>query len=101
MSNYLEETNIDAMRFVPVSSRYASSEVVYYTEKKLLTFKTYKKEQSKKEKLGRTKYYVVTPGTEYRPDLVSSKVYGTSDFWWRIMEDNNIKDIFDFKADSS
>jgi hypothetical protein len=100
MANYIEETKIDARRFVPVSSRYASSRVLYYTENRLLTFSTYKKSQNQEESTTglTTKFYVVTPGTEYRPDLVSSKVYGTPDFWWRVMEYNNIKDIFDFKA---
>jgi len=104
MANYIEETNIRAKRFVPVSSRYANSEIVYYTERKLLTFKTYKKEQNVEVPVSplnpaySTKYYVISPGTEYRPDLVSYKVYGVPDFWWRIMEYNNIKDVFDFKA---
>jgi hypothetical protein len=98
MSNYIETTKLDAKRFVPVSSRYANSEVIYYTEKKLLTFVTYKKNQNKEKENARTKFYVVSSGMEYRPDLVSSKVYGTPDFWWKIMEYNNIKDIFDFKA---
>jgi len=40
------------------------------------------------------KYFVVTPGTEYRPDLVSKEAYGAVDFWWKIMEANNIKDNF-------
>jgi len=43
MANFYETTKIDAKKFVTVSSRYADSEVVYYTENKLLTFKTYKK----------------------------------------------------------
>lgn len=100
MANYSEESNIIATRFVPVTSRYANSDVLYYTEKKLLTFKTYKKNQNEESPFdtSQTKYYVVTSGTEYRPDLVSQRVYGTPDFWWRIMESNNIKDIFDFKA---
>ena len=100
MANYIEETKIDARRFVPVSSRYANSTVMYYTENKIITFSTYKKTQNEEQKNTglRTKFYVVTPGTEYRPDLVSAKVYGTPDFWWRVMEYNNIKDIFDFKA---
>lgn len=97
MSNYYEETTLSAKRFVPVSSRYSASKVVYYTENKLLTFKTYRKQTSSTPGLN-DKYYVVTPGTEYRPDLVSYSVYGTPDFWWRIMEANNIKDIFDFKS---
>lgn len=104
MANYIEETSIKAQRFVPVTSRYSSSEVIYYTDKKLLTFKTYKKGQSRETPVSpantsySTKYYVISPGTEYRPDLVSYKVYGTPDFWWRIMEQNNIKDVYDFKA---
>jgi hypothetical protein len=96
MANYVETTKINPKRFVPMSSRYSDSTVIYYTENKLLTFNTYKKNTialSEKDI-----YYVVTPGTEYRPDLVSKTAYGTVDFWWKIMEANNIKDIFDFKA---
>lgn len=104
MANYIENTNIRALRFVPVSSRYSNSKVIYYTERKLLTFSTYKKNQNEENPVSslndryKTKYYVISSGTEYRPDLVSNRVYGTPDFWWRIMEYNNIKDIFDFKA---
>lgn len=97
MANYIEQTNLTARRFVPISSRYASSGVIYYTENKLLSFKTYKKQTGTTPDLN-DKYYVVTPGTEYRPDLVSYSAYGTPDLWWRILEANNIKDIFDFKS---
>lgn len=97
MANYIEKTDLNAKRFIPVSSRYTDSEVVYYTENKLITFKTYKKRTSSDPGLN-DKYYVVTPGTEYRPDLVSYVAYGTPDFWWKILEANNIKDIFDFKS---
>lgn len=96
MANYTENNNIAATRFVPASSRYANSSVIYYTENKLLTFKTYKKQPTRLSQ--QDKYYVITAGYEYRPDLVSNKVYGIPDFWWRIMEANNIKDIFDFKT---
>ena len=40
--------------------------------------------------------YVVKNGE--LPEIVSNKVYGSPDFWWKIMEANNIKDIFDFKT---
>lgn len=96
MANYIEKTKIDAKRFVPVSSRYAETTVVYYTENKLITFITYKKIPIVFG--NRDRFYVVTSGTEYRPDLVSQNAYGTVDFWWKLMEANNIKDIFDFKA---
>lgn len=96
MANYFEPTRIDPKRFVPVTSRYSDTSVVYYTENKLLTFTIYKKNEIK---LSQTdKYYVITPGTEYRPDLVSQTAYGTVDFWWKIMEANGIKDVFEFKA---
>ena len=45
MANYIETTNINPRRFVTVSSRYVESPVIYYTENKLLTFPTYKKQQ--------------------------------------------------------
>jgi len=96
MANYSQATNIDPKRFVPVTSRYSDATVVYYTENKLLTFTIYKKNKTKLDR--RDKYYVITAGTEYRPDLVSQTAYGTVDFWWKIMEANEIKDIFDFKA---
>ena len=96
MANYVESTRIDAKRFVPITSRYAEYPVIYYTENKLLTFTIYKKNPTKLSR--RDKYYVVTAGTEYRPDLVSQTAYGTVDFWWKIMEANDIKDIFEFKA---
>lgn len=96
MANYTEKTKINPKRFVPVSSRYAESDVIYYGENKLLTYSLYKK--STKKMSSKDKYFVVTPGTEYRPDLVSQTAYGTTDFWWKIMEANDIKDIFDFKA---
>ena len=99
MANYIEKTNIDPKRFVTPSSRYASSTVLYYTENRLLAFETYKKNKKILNKSSKNnKYYVVTPGTEYRPDLVAAEAYGSTDFWWKIMEANNIKDIFNFKT---
>ena len=41
---------------------------------------------------------VISAGMEYRPDLMSMEKYGTTDFWWRIMEANKMKDITEFKA---
>jgi len=35
---------------------------------------------------------------EFRPDKMSQHVYGHVDWWWKIMEANNIKDVYDFKA---
>jgi hypothetical protein len=43
-------------------------------------------------------FTLITPKYEYRPDLLSYDFYGTTDFWWKIMEMNNIIDIFDFKS---
>lgn len=96
MANYTEETNLNPNRFVNSSSRYTGSKVIYYTENKLLTFNLYRK-----TKIARTsgdRYLVVSPGQEYRPDLISNLAYGTVDFWWRIMEANDIKDVFDIKV---
>jgi isocitrate lyase len=99
MANYIEKTDIDSKRFVTPSSRYAGSAIVYYTDNKLLTFETYKKNKKTIDSTSKNnKYYVVTPGTEYRPDLVAAEAYGSTDFWWKIMEANDIKDIFNFKA---
>ncbi len=96
MANYTEQTRIPANRFVTVSSRYASTPVIYYTENKYLTFPIYKKTRIPLST--NDKYYVVNAGTEYRPDLISQLAYGSVDFWWRIMQANDIKDVFDLKA---
>lgn len=96
MANYYEKTKILTNKFVNFSSRYTDSTVVYYTENKLLTFNTYKKKDFKTSTSD--KFMPITPRYEYRPDLVSQMAYGTSDFWWKIMEVNGIKDIYDFKT---
>jgi hypothetical protein len=41
---------------------------------------------------------VIPVSIQYRPDLLSQKKYGTVDFWWKIMEVNEIKDVMNFKA---
>ena len=96
MANYLENTNIDPRQFVTPSSRYLESKVIYYTENKLLSFNTYKKTNIP---LSNTdKYATIGPGVEYRPDLVSQQAYGTVDFWWKILEANEMKDVWEFKS---
>ena len=99
MPNFIENANIESKRFVSASSRYNKSTVIYYHigNQKKITFTTYKKIISNKAK-DNDLYMVIPAGMEYRPDLVSQKVYGIVDFWWKIMEANNIKDIFEFKT---
>lgn len=100
MANMIELANINASNFVPAGSRYLNSDVIYYykddDDYKKITYKTYKKGQVVESDTDR--FGLITPGVEYRPDLVSFKAYGTVDLWWRIMEINNIKDVYDFKA---
>ncbi len=99
MSNFIEDAKIPPSRFVSALSRYNGSTVVYYHvgNQKKLAFTTYKKVMTTPPN-DNDLYMVVPAGMAYRPDLVSQKAYGTTDFWWKIMEANNIKDIFDFKA---
>lgn len=96
MFNKITETKISPTKFVTPSSRYANAEVIYYGDNNIITFKTYKGNDLKQDKNDR--FYVVTPGMEYRPDLLSYKVYGIVDYWWKILEFNNIKDVYDFKS---
>lgn len=96
MANKIEYTNLRPTDFVTIVSRYADSRVIYYSDEKIITFETYKKK--KYQPLSTDQVAVIPPGMEYRPDLVSKDKYGVPDFWWKIMEINNIKDIMDFKA---
>lgn len=96
MANKIEFTEIKATQFVPNTSRYESSRVIKYSDEKITTFETYKRKPfvtTQQDQL-----VVITPGFEYRPDMVSMEKYGTTDFWWRIMEANKMKDITEFKA---
>jgi hypothetical protein len=96
MANKIEFTNLSAMEFVTRVSRYADSRIIYYSDEKIITFETYKK--NKFVESSGDKVAVIPPGMEFRPDLVSKEKYGLPDFWWKIMEVNSIKDIFEFKA---
>jgi len=99
MSNYIEPAGLNNERFVSALSRYKNSTVIYYTvgNRKNITFTTYKKQISNIP-TSKDKYMIIPPQFEYRPDRLSYELYGTVDLWWKIMEANNIKDIFDFKA---
>lgn len=96
MANFSEETNIDPRRFITPSSRYVDNKVIYYTENKLLSFDIYKKKEIPQS--SQDKYAVISAGVEYRPDLVSQQAYGSVDFWWKILEANNMKDVWEFKV---
>lgn len=97
MANSIEyNENIKPEEFVTKSSRYIDSRVIYYSDAKILTFETYKKNPilfSANDQVA-----VIPPGMQYRPDLVSKEKYGTVDFWWKIMEANKMKDIMEFTA---
>ena len=96
MANSIKYTRKNANQFVDPTSRYSESKVIYYTDNNFITFETYKKREyipSSQDQVS-----VIPNGMQYRPDLVSQKKYGTVDFWWKIMEVNGIKDIYDFKA---
>lgn len=96
MANNIEYTNLEAKQFVTATSRYGSSRVVKYSDEKITTFETYKRKPFVMKQ--QDQLMVITAGMEYRPDIVSMEKYGTTDFWWRIMEANRMKDVTEFKA---
>jgi len=96
MANKLEFAESKASNFVSRLSRYTNSRVVYYSNEKITTFETYKRK--KYVSSSKDQVTVITPGMEYRPDLLSFDKYGAPDFWWKIMEANNMKDVMEFRA---
>lgn len=97
MANKIEEaTGISPASFVDSSSRYRAAEVIYYGDRRFITFKTYKKTPIESSQDDR--FYVITKGTEFRPDLVSTRAYGNPRLWWRILEANNMKDVWEFRS---
>lgn len=92
----IQETNIRTDTILDAFSRYRKQNVIYYGEQNFITFDTYLRgtyEPDSKEKV-----MVITKGVEYRPDLVAYDFYGIPDPWWKILEVNGMKDIWEFKA---
>jgi hypothetical protein len=97
MAVNITKTNLNSTDFVANTSRYYGSDVYYWGDNQQITFETYKKENTYPES-PQDKFTIISPGMEYRPDKMSVEVYGHVDWWWKIMEANGIKDIYDFKA---
>lgn len=96
MANFIEATNLFQTNFVTPLSRYVKSQIYRYGDEKKLTFEIYKRKP--KVLSPNDVFTVIAPQYQYRPDLLANKVYGDPEFWWVIMEANDIFDIFDFKA---
>lgn len=97
MANLIKKAGIPAMKYVTPTSRYAKSTTYLWGEEKAVIFGTYKR-QKMLEFDEADQWTEITKSYEYRPDLVSNFFYGTSDFWWKIMEYNGMNDILQFKA---
>ena len=91
-------TGLQNTNFVANTSRYINSDIIYWGENNIITFATYKRQPQVFS--AQDKYMFINGGLEYRPDLIAKKAYGTPliSFWWKIMEANNIWDVFDLKA---
>ena len=89
--------NISKEDIIDNVSRYRKSRVIYYGDLPKTAFEIYKRiPVTGNSTLDRVS--LITPGWEYRPDLVSFDVYGVPDFWWKIMEVNKMSDILEFKS---
>jgi hypothetical protein len=96
MANRITNAGLSSTNFVSPLSRYTDSTTIYYGDTNKLTFTTYRRKNVTLSEFDR--FTVVNAGTEFRPDLVSLKAYGTVEFWYLIMEVNGIYDIVDFVA---
>lgn len=94
MTILIEQANIRANQLVDGYSRYNGQRVIYWGPKRKITFETYLRK--KYVKTGSEYVMVINKGVEYRPDLVSYDYYGIPDLWWKILEVNNIFDVFNF-----
>lgn len=79
-----------------ITSRYYQYPIAYWGNHRIPALPTYtKKDYPQNEK---DRFWLVSKTREYRPDLVAFEEYGYASLWWRILEANNMKSIFDFKA---
>lgn len=95
MAITIESANLAHSSFIDTVSRYNKSQIIYWGPRRLTTFKIYKRQSFSPSNDDR--FYVINAGTQYRPDLVSFRAYGDPRWWWKIMEVNNINDVFDFE----
>jgi len=96
MANSIEySTTLLASDYVVTTSRYINSPVVYYGSQKKITFSIYQRKPIPVTPDDR--YVTINAGYEYRPDLVSYKAYGIPDYWYLILQANNINDVYGFK----
>ncbi len=99
MANRVERTDGSVqLNFVAQTSRYLNSKIIHYVidETKYLTFETFKKPQRSPNDQDR--FYVITPGTQHRPDLVAKSAYGKEGYWWVLLLANDMKDVLEFEA---
>lgn len=92
----IRDTNLRTEVVLKGFSRYRNSKVIYWSDRNLITFNTYVREPY--VPTGKERIMVIKASVEYRPDLVSYDIYRFSDAWWRILEANGMKDIWEFKA---
>lgn len=92
-----DATNISANDIIDRVSRYRKSRIIYYGDLPKTAFEIYKRIPVTADSV-LDRVTLITPGWEYRPDLVSFDVYGAPDFWWKIMEVNKMNDILQFKS---
>lgn len=97
MAHPTKKSGINPAAHVMQTSRYIHSDILYYSENNNLTFETYKAKNKDFYRKSSGQYTQITAATEFCPHLVSYEIFGTSDLWWRIMEENNMKDILEFR----
>lgn len=94
MANQIAVTSLKP----PVStmSRYADQLVIYYGAQNKLAYNTYKRKSYPLS--SEDKFLVISKTREYRPDMVAYEQYGIVSLWWKLLEANGMKDIWDFKV---
>jgi hypothetical protein len=75
------------------ASRYRRSDFYVDEERGAIYRETYSKSFVSMRGM---KYFKITPGYEYRPDLLSKDFYGNSKYWWIILEANGLTGIEQF-----
>jgi hypothetical protein len=97
MTQLIEPSGVDPNSVSAATSRYRENQnIIYYGEQRFITYDLYIRKGYTKS--GNEQSMVITKGIEYRPDLLSFDFYGFPDHWWKILEANGMKDVFEFKT---
>ena len=78
-------------------SRYQQTPVIQNSTTGFSTLQIYRQQPDSYSIEDNSRMYEVGPASAFRPDRISAEAYGSVEYWWMILEANNISGIDELK----